>query len=134
MSTFHHACAKETSNKNGQTYEGSDQSDDKELAAVLEDLGNMAVVSACAAGGTAGGAAGGAAAGTAAGASQFPLIQHTGYYTFGNVFKTGGYLLKYNPISFKEKIMEDKILCVEGQRIHTASSNFTEMTELFSKF
>ena len=55
---------KKTSNKNGQTYEDSDQSDNEELAKVLEDLGNMAVVSSC--------AAGGAAGGTAAGTSQFP--------------------------------------------------------------
>ena len=100
-----------------------------ELAAVLEDSGNMAVLSA----GAAGGAAGSTAGGAAAGASPFSLIQHACYYTFCNVFKTGGYLLNYNPINFKEKIMEDKILCVEGQKIHTAHSNSTEMTVLFLK-
>ena len=50
---------KKTGNKNGQTYEDSDQSDKEEFAAVLEDLGNMAVVSSGATGGAAGGAAGG---------------------------------------------------------------------------
>ena len=85
---------KKTSNKNRQTYESDDQSDNKELAKVLEDLGNMVVVSGCAAGGSAAGGAGGG--GGAAGAIQFPLIQHASYCMFGNVFKTGGYLLKYN--------------------------------------
>ena len=54
---------KKTGNKNGQMYEDSHQSDNKELAAVLEDLGNMAVVSTSAAGGAAGFAATGAAGG-----------------------------------------------------------------------
>ena len=53
---------KKTGNKNGQTYEGCDQSSDWELAKVLEDLGNMLVVSGGAGGAAAVGAGGGGAA------------------------------------------------------------------------
>ena len=98
---------KKTGNKNGQTFEDSEQSDDEELAEMLEDLGNMAIVSTC----SAGAAAGSTAGGTAAGTSPFPSISQSAYYTFGNVFKTGGYLLKYNPINQGNDYGRQDFLC-----------------------
>ena len=63
---------KKAGNKNSQTYEDSDQSDDDELEeALAAGVNAMEIVTACAAGGAAGGASGSATGGGAAGAFIF---------------------------------------------------------------
>ena len=143
-------------NKNGQTHEGADQSDNDQLEqdnaadALAAGVNAMALVTAGAAGGAAAGftdmaivtagAAGGAAGGVVrggvvrggVGAQSFPSMHFDGRYRFGNIFITTLYNLKYDLKAFKKTIMRKKILGVDGTMIFTDRSSTAAMTVLFS--
>ena len=150
-------------NRNGQTYEGSDQSDNDQLEQDMADNAadaltagflDMVIVTDGAAGGAAGGAVVGAAGGALGGVVVVAAGNHfdeittgseaagwlvnsfkfKGIFTFENVFMTPHYEHMYDLAKFKKFITTKKILGVDGTLIYSDRVNTSEMSKLFSKF